>query len=329
MHDPRSPMTKCAAILAEALHAPQASAVLDFLRQEKGLSDETIAKFGLGAYLSPQSAAAAFAAACLPAADIIRTGVLRRDAALSATIPWAFDNGQIGGVLYRRLTPLQVKLPKLLATVKYALSGDRDRLPWMGLAPACEAGQDHIVLVEGTFDYLYLAQAGQTNVVTGNSCSIRPNHLAAAKSAGIRKITIAFDPDEAGRRATLLLLQQCIALAIDCAVVPPFPDGVDPDAFVSKQGISAWLEHIAQAEDGLAFLARAITEYYGDANHGLEAAARIHSGRNPNEPSEDLANRYWPLIEHRLKIPRGVRNNAIARAYLARQIAPQQRPAFV
>lgn len=104
--------------------------------------------------------------------------------------------------------------------------------------------QDNCYLVEGYADVLSVHQAGVENVVasSGTSLTIEQIRLIGRFT---KNITILYDGDEAGIKASLRGLDMILEEGLNVKVVL-FPDGHDPDSYVQEFGSSAFKTHIEQ-----------------------------------------------------------------------------------
>jgi DNA primase len=104
--------------------------------------------------------------------------------------------------------------------------------------------QDNCYLVEGYADVLSVHQAGVENVVasSGTSLTIEQIRLIGRFT---KNITILYDGDEAGIKASLRGLDMILEEGLNVKVVL-FPDGHDPDSYVQAFGSAAFKTHIEQ-----------------------------------------------------------------------------------
>lgn len=103
---------------------------------------------------------------------------------------------------------------------------------------------DNCYLVEGYADVLSVHQAGVENVVasSGTSLTIEQIRLIGRFT---KNITILYDGDEAGIKASLRGLDMILEEGLNVKVVL-FADGHDPDSYVQEFGSSAFKTHIEQ-----------------------------------------------------------------------------------
>lgn len=94
------------------------------------------------------------------------------------------------------------------------------------------AKQNNCYLVEGYTDVIQFNQAGIENVVASSGTALTPDQIRLVNRL-TRNITVLFDGDAAGLRASIrgidLILEEGMNVRV-CA----FPDGEDPDSFARK-----------------------------------------------------------------------------------------------
>jgi DNA primase len=110
------------------------------------------------------------------------------------------------------------------------------------------------ILVEGYMDVLALHQAGQRNAVASAGTALTPDQAGILKRFTDR-VVIAFDGDEAGRRASQRSLEVLMTAGFD-ARVAPLERGSDPDSLIAERGPEAFSTMIDEALDAVAFMAR-------------------------------------------------------------------------
>jgi len=106
-----------------------------------------------------------------------------------------------------------------------------------------------VVVVEGYMDVIILAQHGLKNVVgtLGTACSIQ--HIKKLFKYA-NEIVFCFDGDDAGRKAAIKAMELSLALLGEGKRIKflLLPQNCDPDSFVTKYGLSAFL---AKLDDSL------------------------------------------------------------------------------
>jgi len=92
--------------------------------------------------------------------------------------------------------------------------------------------EDYTILVEGYFDVLSLYQAGFKNVVAtcGTSLTLDQASLMARYS---KRVTVLFDGDSAGEKATIRSLEILLSAGLSVKVLR-LPEGEDPDSFLEN-----------------------------------------------------------------------------------------------
>ncbi|MBC9798046.1 DNA primase [Sinomicrobium weinanense] len=121
------------------------------------------------------------------------------------------------------------------------------------------AKEDNCFLVEGYTDVIQFHQRGIENVVASSGTALTPEQIRLIRRL-TNNITVLFDGDAAGLRASLrgvdLILEQGMNVKV-CA----FPEGEDPDSFArsnSLEEISLYLEE--NAKDFIGFKASLLME---------------------------------------------------------------------
>ncbi len=109
------------------------------------------------------------------------------------------------------------------------------------------AKEDNCYLVEGYTDVIQMAQKGVENVVSSSGTALTSDQIRLINRL-TKNITVLFDGDDAGLRASLrgidLILEQGMNVKV-CT----FPEGEDPDSFARENNpveIRAYLEENAQ-----------------------------------------------------------------------------------
>lgn len=105
---------------------------------------------------------------------------------------------------------------------------------------------DKCFLVEGYTDVLSLHQSGIENVVASSGTSLTTEQIRLIKRF-TSNITIIYDGDQAGVKASLRGIDMVLEEGINVKVVP-LPEGEDPDSFARSMNATALLEYIEQNE---------------------------------------------------------------------------------
>lgn len=101
------------------------------------------------------------------------------------------------------------------------------------------------VLVEGNFDLLRPFQEGQKNMVATAGTALTPEQ-AKLLSRYARTAVVCYDPDDPGLAAAERAIEPLLEAGLD-ARIALLPEGLDPDAVVSRDGAAALGRVIEQA----------------------------------------------------------------------------------
>ena len=125
--------------------------------------------------------------------------------------------------------------------VLYGLSDTRDAI----------RRQDAVLVVEGYMDLISLAQAGIQHVVATSGTALTEDHgRLLARFA--RQVVLLFDGDAAGSTAAMRGLEVILGTGLDARVVS-LPAEHDPDTFVQEHGPDALLKRAENAQSVLDF----------------------------------------------------------------------------
>jgi DNA primase len=106
-----------------------------------------------------------------------------------------------------------------------------------------------ILIVEGYTDVMAAHQAGWACAVAVLGTATTEDHAALIRRSGARRVTLVFDGDEAGRRASTRALAGLLRLPVELRVAV-LPEGRDPgDLLVEEQGRSEFRERVESARD--------------------------------------------------------------------------------
>ncbi len=304
---------------------------LQYLQEKRGLTLETIERFGLG--YAPQGWEVTiryFRERGYRDEELVASGMVtqRDDGRIydrfrnRITIPIRDARGGMTGFGARILDPDDV--PKFLNSPQTELF-DKGRLLYgLDLARKAIRRQEEAVIVEGYLDVIAVHQAGFANVVSPMGTALTEHHLRALKRL-TRRIVLALDPDAAGDKATLRGLQvarQTLERSDDPVFdargllrhegrlqadirVAALPDGLDPDEIVARD---------PQEWENLIRAARPVVIHVMDT---------LASGRNLDDPKvkAEIAEQVLPLIED---VPSPVEREAY-RQRLARLLQVDER----
>jgi DNA primase len=107
----------------------------------------------------------------------------------------------------------------------------------------------HLVLVEGYTDVMAAHQAGHRNVAAVLGTATTEDHAALVRRSGAQRVTLLFDADAAGYKASRKGLLGLLSLGLDLRVAT-LPEGRDPcDVLVGNGGAEAFQRALDAARD--------------------------------------------------------------------------------
>lgn len=111
---------------------------------------------------------------------------------------------------------------------------------------------EEVYIVEGYFDVILPYQFGVRGLLATLGTALTKDHVSLLRRY-VQKVTLVFDPDEAGERASKRGLDMLIGEDLDIGVCR-MPEGLDPDDFVTKHGRDALVRELQQAQDVFDFM---------------------------------------------------------------------------
>lgn len=106
--------------------------------------------------------------------------------------------------------------------------------PHAGVWNRAALASEELIVCEALIDALTFWCAGFRNVTSAYGVEgITDELIEAIQSAGVRRVLIAFDRDEAGERGAAKLAERLMAVGIDCFRIV-FPKGMDANAYAQK-----------------------------------------------------------------------------------------------
>ena len=300
------------------LYLPEGRTALDYLRG-RGLTEETIKRFGLGWSGEGRGALAA---------DLTRDGVTQDQLVESGLMRRDEESGRVYDLFFNRVMfPIRDRRgrtisfggriigdgqPKYVNGPETPLFSKRRNLYGLDLVRAGIRTGATLVVVEGYMDVIALAQAGFSGAVAPLGTALTEEQMGELWHLSPMPV-LCFDGDAAGARAAARAAELALPLlAPDKTLkLATLPAGEDPDSLVRRQGkagFDAVLESASPLADALYDLLRQAS---GDSTPELRAAFRTRleeaAKRIPDKP---LASEY-------------------RRAFLDKFFASRQRPTFV
>ncbi len=120
-----------------------------------------------------------------------------------------------------------------------------------GLNIARTTRKNYIILCEGYMDVISMHQAGFTNAVASLGTALTSGHASLLKRY-TQEVLLLYDSDEAGVKAALRAIPVLREAGVNSRVVSLKPYK-DPDEFIKNQGSEAFEERLGQAMDSFMF----------------------------------------------------------------------------
>ncbi|MFA5325760.1 MAG: DNA primase [Bacteroidales bacterium] len=225
---------------------------LTYFRERK-FSDETIKKFGLGYAYRPISLAK----------DALENGY-KKEFIVDAGLCIERENGELSDRFFDRVMfPIHTLSGRIIAFGGRTLKTDKSISKYINspeteiysksrslygifFAKSSISKIDKCYLVEGYTDVISMHQAGIENVVASSGTALTSEQIRLIKRF-TNKITILYDGDEAGIKASLrgidLILEE--GMQVRVVLLPPEED---PDSFAKSHSKDEILDYIAGAE---------------------------------------------------------------------------------
>ncbi len=255
---------------ARYLHHEQEgmSVGMTYFRQQRGMTDATIKKFGLGFCpakgdkMSKDALAAGYKEAFL-----LSTGLSlksERDGSLfdrfrdRVIFPVHNISGRIVAFGGRTLRT-DKKVAKYQNSPESEIYSKKRELYGLYFAKKAIQQQDFAILVEGYTDVISMHQAGVENVVASSGTSLTTEQIRLLNRF-TRNITVIYDGDSAGIHASLRGIDMILREGMNVRVVL-LPEPEDPDSFARSHTAAELQEYIRTNEqDFLAFKAKLLLQ---------------------------------------------------------------------
>lgn len=148
-----------------------------------------------------------------------------------------------------------------------------------GLNIARSSRKDYLILCEGYMDVIAMHQAGFNNAVASLGTAFTSGQATLVRRF-VRKVYLAYDSDGAGVNAALKAISILRDMELTARVINMLPHK-DPDEFIKNLGRGEFEKRIEEAEDGFLFEIRILEREYdlkdADSRTGFihELAARL------------------------------------------------------
>jgi len=243
----------------EQLASAAGARVRQYLLQERGLTEETIARLQLGwAPPGRDALRQRLLKTGFPAALVLTSGlVTRRDDGSEVDrfrnrlmVPIARDTGSVIAFGGRALEQDQV--PKYLNSPETPLYSKSRTLYGLHLTKGDIRTRNFAIIVEGYFDFAQVYQAGGLPVVATCGTALTTQQAQQLRRFA-SKAVLCYDPDSAGQTAAERSSELLVGEGFDVNVVR-LPDGQDPDTFVQRRGREALIQALKTSRPYLEFL---------------------------------------------------------------------------
>jgi phage/plasmid-associated DNA primase len=170
---------------------------------------------------------------------------------------------------------------------------------------ALAAGHKEVVVVEGVTDAAVAQALGDTRVVACVAASLSGEQVQSLRRSGIERAIICLDPDSAGDKGIESCIKSLMLAGIVPYVAPRLPVGEDgdgdPDKFIIRNGIDAWLQHthLKKAQHGLRWKAQQLASYTGNTDaeqQSVLAEATKWAAQFKEKDAGALHIFFWPTI---------------------------------
>lgn len=270
------------------LYRDEGSQALAYLHK-RGLDDQTIRRFGLGATpLQGDAAVNELMKQGFTADEIHMAGLSgERDGRIydqfrsRVMFPIINPQGRVMGFGGRVMGDAQ---PKYLNTSDTIVFNKRREL--FGLNIVKKQGKcERLILVEGYMDVAALVQKGVTGVVATLGTALTPEQVSLIKRY-VPQVCVAYDGDGAGQKAIARALDMFAEQDLPARVMK-FPGGRDPDEFIREFGREAFdkLDTLSPTAWQLQRLEESLdlSTQDGRTQYAIEAAKYIARLKNPVE----------------------------------------------
>lgn len=242
------------------LNSEEGKAIGHSYFKERGFTNETIKKFGLG--YSPETWDA-FSKEALGKGYKLEflesTGLTINKERLidrfrgRVMFPIHSMSGRVLG-FGGRILGNDKKVAKYLNSPESEIYHKSKVLYGIFMAKQAIAKQNNCYLVEGYTDVIQFHQAGIENVVASSGTALTPDQIRLINRL-TKNITVLFDGDAAGLRASIRGIDLILEEGMNVKVCT-FPDGEDPDSFAKKNSYEALIEYLEiNAKDFIQFKA--------------------------------------------------------------------------
>lgn len=117
---------------------------------------------------------------------------------------------------------------------------------------AKNSGKANLIMCEGNLDVIAMFQAGFTNAVATCGTAITDSHARAIANQSFREVTLAYDSDDAGKKATARAINILDKVGINTRILQ-IKGAKDPDEFIKKFGSEAFALQLEKSVPAMEF----------------------------------------------------------------------------
>lgn len=282
--------------------------------RNRGISDETIVKFGMG--YAPDSwdeFIMEMKKFSIEPDDLLKLGLASEGKRgvyskfrNRLMFPIINTRGKVIGFGGRVLDD---GVPKYLNSPESDVFKKKNNLFAINLTRREIGNENAVILVEGYMDVISLYQNGVKNVVASLGTALTPNQAMMIKRY-TNNVIIAYDSDSAGKAATMRAIEILSAESIKVRVLS-LSQGKDPDEFIKKHGKERFIAEVSDAMTATSFKMAMLREKYNiKTEEGLINFI--------NEAVPEL--KKLSPVESELEIKKLVRETGISEGTLVRQV---------
>ncbi|MCH5208936.1 MAG: DNA primase [Oscillospiraceae bacterium] len=240
------------------LFSPEGKAGLDYFT-ERGLSVETIKRFGLGYAaddyhkLHYYMRGLGYTDAELKEAALIATRNGREfyDKFRNRVMFPVFDEQRRVIAFGGRILTDEKKAPKYLNSDETPVFQKRKTLFALNYAKRSKA--DHFIICEGYMDVIAMHQAGFDSAVASLGTAITSEQAQLLSKRGKSKVVLSYDSDAAGQKATSKAIGLFMQTSVEKVSVLKISEAKDPDEFIKKYGAEPFKMLIENSVGAVAF----------------------------------------------------------------------------
>jgi DNA primase len=304
--------------------------------EDRGLDNDTIARFGIGYTPSGGDALLRFLKQKYPEKLLVESGLVSRDQGgrffdrfrRRITFPISNESGKIVAFGARALGDDQ---PKYMNSPETPIYSKSNMLYHMDRAKEGIRRQDFAILVEGYMDAIAVARAGISNVVASCGTSLADPQI---KLLGrfTRRVIVNYDPDAAGQTATerslSLLLEQDFEVRV-LALPPVGNKKADPDLFIREMGAEAYLKLLKEAPPYVDYLIARARQMDLTTGEGKLRAVNFLLPYVQKIPNRILRSEWATRIAQQLRLDEPVLRAALSKAASERRSEVKTQPELI